>query len=124
MSTAVIKAILSQYRQWKAGHAVALSLYKRSNADDAQALRKKKVAMVQSWLSILSDEQRFVVTKHLLDRLPWPYVVIEYEKRWGAKVGKAERTLKRYQSQALHKIAAFIDNSEHKCDVARLFDLE
>ena len=122
MSPAVIKGILSQYRQWRADHSVALSLL--GSFGEATALRKQKVAVVQSWLSILSGEQRFVVTKHLLDKLPWPLVVIEYEKRWGTKAGKTERTLKRFQSQALNVICAFVDNSENKYNITELFKIK
>jgi len=124
MSPVVIKDILLQYRQWRADQAVASSLSSHSNSNNTRAVLKQKVAVVHSWLSILSDEQRFVVTKHLLDRLPWPLVVIEYEKRWGIKAGKAERTLKRFQSQALQTIITFIHNSEQRSDIMKLFDME
>ena len=122
MSPVVIKEALLQYRHWQAEHAVALSLHR--NLDDVPPRSKQKVAVIRSWLSILSDEQRFVITKHLLDRLPWPLVVIEYEKRWGKKDGKSERTLKRFQSQALQSISDFIASNDYRSDIAQIFDTQ
>ena len=67
----------------------------------------KRNQMVEGWLSILSDDEVFVVRKHLMEELDWPRIEAERRDKWG-ELGKTERTLKRYQKKAIEKIIRFV----------------
>ena len=67
--------------------------------------------MVETWLTLLDMEERFIVVSHLIDGLDWAKVIVEYEKLWERENGRAERTLKRIQSKALARIADFMNAS-------------
>ena len=71
----------------------------------------QRISVVRAWLRLLTEEERFVVTKHLIDKLPWPLVAAEYEVRWGSEQARHERTLKRLQQRALVNIQAAIDTN-------------
>ena len=70
---------------------------------------------------MLTEEERFVVIKHLADQLSWPLILVEYQHRWGAEQARHERTLKRFQAQALEKVAAGIENWGLASEIHALF---
>lgn len=69
------------------------------------------IELVDTWLTLLDTEERFVVESHLINGLDWAKVIVEYEKLWERENGRAERTLKRIQSKALTQIADFMNTS-------------
>lgn len=88
-----------------------------SNGQNEKANRlaqlNRWIAVVDGWLLLLTEDEAFVVKRHLIDRIDWPRVTLEYEKLWGAAFAKSERTLRSYQQNALAKIVAFIaDHTE------------
>ena len=70
---------------------------------------------VEGWLSILSEDEAFVIRKHLMEELDWPRIEAEHRDKWG-EFGKTESTLKRYQKRALEKIICFMQNQQHNDD--------
>ena len=70
---------------------------------------QKWLAVIDIWLLLLSEDEAFVVKRHLIDGIDWPRVTLEYERIWGAAYAKAERTLRSYQKSALDKIVTFTD---------------
>lgn len=116
-----VKCILAQYRELRAMMTLQTTLSLRSSPDDIPPMLKKQIALIEAWLSLLNDEEWFTVTKHLVDDLPWPLVVTEYEKRWGQMDSKSERTLKRFQARAINKIVAFVEKNDHESLVHSLF---
>jgi len=82
---------------------------------------QQKVAVIEAWLLMLTEEERFVVIKHLADQLSWPLILVEYQHRWGAEQARHERTLKRFQAQALEKVAAGIENWGLASEIHALF---
>lgn len=43
---------------------------------------KDKNLMVESWLTLLSEDEEYVIRRHLIDGLTWPRIEIEYAERW------------------------------------------
>lgn len=113
MEEAMIKEILSKKRQYEAEFRFLSSLADEDNCsllNDALA-EKRNLEMllkrIDLWLALLSEDEVFVITRHLIDRIDVPRIVLEYERKWGGEFGKTERTIKMYQSRALKKIAEF-----------------
>lgn len=115
-----VKYILSTYRELQATHAMHMALH-QNDQQEATQQRRQKIDIMESWLQILSAEERFVITQRLMNLLPWPMISVEYEMRWGRSDGKSERTLKRQQAKALSKIASFIKQSGYEPLLTRLF---
>lgn len=70
------------------------------------SLVKEKNAMVEGWLSLLSEDEEYVIRRHLLDGVTWTRIESEYNERW-KEFGKTSRTLMRYYKRALEKIQDF-----------------
>jgi hypothetical protein len=68
-------------------------------------------AMIDSWLEMLSEDEAYVVRRHLIDGIDWPRIADEYDKRWG-EYTKTQRTLMRYQKSALEKIQSFMEEQD------------
>lgn len=66
-----------------------------------------QLANIESWLTLLSEDERYVIQRHLIDGIDIPRVAIEYRERWGDDYAKTDRTIKSYQRKALQKIARF-----------------
>lgn len=71
----------------------------------------EKNDIVRSWLSLLSEDEAYVVQRHLIDGITWPRVWIEFCERW-KEYGKCERTLMRYQNNAIQKIMYFMNEQQ------------
>lgn len=76
-------------------------LKERMNTVDDQ------LSSIESWLMLLTEDERHVIQRHLIDGIDIPRIVIEYKERWGEEFAKIERTIKSYQRKALQKIARF-----------------
>ena len=68
---------------------------------DEQLLR------IDTWLTLLSEDESYVIQRHLIDGVDIPRIVVEYRERWGEEFAKTERTIKTYQRRALEKIQRF-----------------
>lgn len=69
----------------------------------------------------MSREERFVVRKHIVDRLSWPYVLAEYGMRWGKALCRDKRSLKRYQARALRRIEECVEKHAMEAEIVTLF---
>lgn len=72
---------------------------------------REKNATVENWLSLLSEDEAYVIQRHLIDGITWPRVWAEFGEKW-KEYGKCERTLMRYQEHALKKIQSFMNEQE------------
>lgn len=72
---------------------------------------QEKNATVENWLSLLSEDEAYVIQRHLIDGITWPRVWAEYGEKW-KEYAKCERTLMRYQEHALKKIQSFMNEQE------------
>lgn len=101
-----VKEILLKYRKIESDIMTLQTLCANAETLTKRLLQKD---VLDSWLLLLSDSERWVITTHLISGLPWAMVVIEFEKKWGKEQVRDERTLKRIQSKAIAKITCNID---------------
>ena len=85
-------------------------------------LLEQRVVIIEYWMSLLNEDEAFVVSKHLIDGIEWGRIANLYEQKWGLQFAKAERTLVCYQANALKKIARYANKNLEGIDC--LFDEE
>ena len=68
---------------------------------------ESQLTCIESWLKLLSDDEAFVIQRHLIDGIDIPRIVVAYRERWGNEFEKTERTIKTYQKRALQRIEQF-----------------
>ena len=121
MDAFAIKNILAQYRTLRGEYELLRALSVRNDDEDVPPGLKRKIGVIEAWLRLLTDEEWFVVTKHLVDQMTWTVVLGEYEKRWGSDQVRDERTLKRAQARAIQKIEACIEQYDLALNIHALF---
>lgn len=57
---------------------------------------------------MLSKEEKEIISLHLIENFKWNEVTELYEKQMGAGYSYSERSFKRIQKSALHKIETFL----------------
>lgn len=72
-----------------------LILKDRVDAIDNQLLN------IKSWLALLSEDERYVIQRHLFDGIDIPRIAVEYRERWGDEYAKTDRTIKSYQKKSI-----------------------
>lgn len=82
---------------------------KKHSFSQKEQLRQctEKKQMIENWLSLLNDDELFVIKRHLIDEVIWSQLEEEYAARTGT-FPKVRRTLMRYQNKALEKILCFL----------------
>lgn len=111
--TELIKDILLKKRDYEAEYRF-LRFYledarHRDNTvqQERLAFLEKQLHTIEVWMGLLTEDEAFVIRRHLFDGIDIPRIAIEYRERWGEEYGKTERTIKTYQRRALQKIEAF-----------------
>ena len=81
----------------------------KSNTDvrDRVIIVDAKLKRISIWLSLLTDDEKYVIQRHYMDGIDVPRIVLEYKERWGDEFAKTERTIKTYQRKAIMKICTF-----------------
>ena len=111
-SLELIRHEISQHRKNCAAQRKLEAQFRRdgdtmpSHLTERLSLLKEKNAMVEGWLSLLSEDEEYVVRRHVLDGVTWTRIELEYNERW-KEFGKTSRTLMRYYKHALEIIQAF-----------------
>ncbi len=67
-------------------------------------LLERQLMYLDSMLSLLTEDEAFVIKRHLIDGIDWMRIVKEYTEKWGDELDKTERTFQGYQQKALRKI--------------------
>ena len=88
------------YENWMAMHNNQEQLEKLSAA-------ASKVIFVQSLLTLLNDDEKFVIENHLIKGLEWPRVAFAFAEVWKGEFTRTERTLVAYQASGLAKLVNF-----------------
>lgn len=117
-----VRKILSKYLSFTAEKQMYerwLSMRENPEVREALALVDMKVAMVQSWFTLLNTDERFVVEKHLIEELEWPRISFSFTELWKGEFTRSERTLVAYQASGLNKIVRFCE--DHRSIVMALF---
>lgn len=112
MDEAEIKDMISKKRQYEAEYQFLCDLLGKTARDDENIVREaskvqSKLARIKLWLALLPEDEASVITRHLIDGIDVPRIVLEYEQKWGREFAKTERTIKMYQKRALQRIMEF-----------------
>ena len=121
----LIRTVLSKYT----GYVAEAELYERwLSARDNTEMRgaltflELKIAAINSWLTLLNADEKFVIQKHLIEELEWQRVAFVFAERWKQEFNRTERSLSQYQATALRKIASF--SEDHRDIIMILFSDE
>lgn len=95
--------------------SISNSTVSENHADiiDRIVFLKQQLALISSWMRLLTDDEAFVTKRHLIDGIDIPRIVLEYETKWGREFAKSERTIKTYQQRAIKHIAEFEERKLH-----------
>lgn len=77
---------------------------------------------IDTLLLLVPEEERFILTLHLVDRMKWESVVTEYQRRWPYDAGTDMRTYLYRQQSAFRKICHFIEHFSGSLDFSWLDD--
>ena len=66
-----------------------------------------QIQRVEIWMALLSEDEAYVVKRHLVDGIDIGRIAVEYKDRWGEEFAKTDRSLRSYQRKALKKILLF-----------------
>jgi len=120
----MVKRIISQYRALQGEVDMRSALFPGNELDEEALILSRKLAVIDAWIGLLSDEERFVIKRHLVDQVSLSLLVIEYEKQWGPSQARHIRTLKRIQKNALEKMAAGIEKWKMASQIEELFQIK
>ena len=85
------------------------------NGGDSHSMRErilkleKTLMSIDSLFAVLSENEAFVIKRHVLDQLDWPQIMKEYSDKWGTEAEKSVRSFQTCQTKALGKIANTIN---------------
>lgn len=68
-----------------------------------------KITIINSWLNLLTEDERFVIENHFVNRLEWNRIIYRFKGKWDFEL--SERTMRKYQNTALKKISDFIEKN-------------
>lgn len=111
--TDLIKQTLLKKRDYEAEFRFLqqyLSDNRHKNAvrqEERLSFLEQQLHSISVWMELLTEDEAFVIKRHLFDGVDIPRITIEYRERWGDEFGKTDRTIKAYQRKALQKIASF-----------------
>ena len=115
MTEEAIKSFLKSYSELKARRDILDKIQTYShNANDNEEYSQIviKIQIIESVLEILKEDERKIVSWHLIDNIKWSEIEEIYEKQVGTAFNYSDRTFKRIQKNALKKIEAFLSKNE------------
>jgi len=71
---------------------------------------KARLAKILCWIELLTEDEAYIVKRHIIDGIDWPRISVEYRERWGDENTKSERQMQRIMATALDKIGRFQEN--------------
>ncbi len=81
-----------------------------SLANDRVIRLEQQLRLIDSLYVLLSEDEKFIIQRHMIDGLDWPRVIKEYVDKWGIENEKSTRSFQIYQTKGLRKIANVINN--------------
>lgn len=120
--TELIKQTLLKKRDYEAEYRFLqqyLSDNRHKNVDrqkERLSFLEQQLQSITVWMELLTEDESFVIKRHLFDGVDIPRITIEYRERWGDEFSKTDRTIKAYQKKALQKIASFEEMKKNLMD--------
>lgn len=84
---------------------------------------KCQIKGINGMLLLVSEEERMILSLHLVKGMKWESVISEYEKRWPYDKGTDKRSYIYRQQTALKKISSYITQYAKKIDFSWMDDL-
>ena len=115
MTEEAIKSFLKSYSELKARRDILDKIQTYShNANDNEEYSQIviKIQIIESVLEILKEDERKIVSWHLIDNIKWSEIEEIYEKQVGTELNYSVRTFKRIQKNALKKFEDFISKNK------------
>lgn len=75
---------------------------------------ERKLKHIDSLFKVLSQDEDFVIRRHLIDGIDWFRIAKEQTDVWGKESEKSMRTYQMNQANGLKKIAAFINEGDNR----------
>ena len=99
--------------------------YKQKDYMQNQEVAKLKCQIkgINGMLLLVSEEERMILSLHLVKGMKWESVISEYEKRWPYDKGTDKRSYIYRQQTALKKISSYITQYAKKIDFSWMADL-
>lgn len=99
--------------------------YKQNDYMQNQEVAKLKCQIkgINGMLLLVSEEERMILSLHLVKGMKWESVISEYEKRWPYDKGTDKRSYIYRQQTALKKISSYITQYAKKIDFSWMDDL-
>lgn len=105
---------LKKKREYEARvEALVVLLQRKRGTESEMAIQieldncRCQLASIKIWRSLLTEEEEFVIRRHLIDRASWSRVVEEYSAAYGVNSCLSQRTLKNREDQAIRRIEQF-----------------
>ena len=76
------------------------------------AYLEEQLSRIDAWMMLLTEDESYVIQRHLVDGVDILRVTVEYRERWGEEFAKTDRTIKTYPRRALEKIKQFEEKTQ------------
>ena len=86
-------------------HAINMML----SGNDQEISSAKKEAAIQAFYCILTEHERLVIKRHVVDGIDWTCLSVEFAQKWGAENAKSIRSLIYYKNRAFKKMVQFVE---------------
>lgn len=117
MNAELVKQIQKLLQQPLKADRYAIEMMLEDGAEITPALQERieKVNKMQSaqdaLMSVLNENEKMVVQRHLVDGLDWACIGAEFGQVWGSENQKSKRSLINYYRSANKKMAAFVSGN-------------
>ena len=111
----LVRNVIYHYNDLVAENQLCQSWFSKFRNEELKAKATElriKLSIVNAWFELLSYDEKFVIQKHLVDKIEWSRIAFEYRERWKNEFYRTERSLQIYQANGLAKIATFAE--KHK----------
>lgn len=117
MTETEVKNLLQDLVKKKIWYEILVECY--GNKDGNQGSREERkrrleiqIDIIEKSINVLSEEEKFIVSKHLIDGKRWKDTLAAYVEVFGKDRERSERTLKRIQKRAIGKMTKMLGKQD------------
>lgn len=107
----MVKCIFRHKNKIDSDYAYICFLLHKGCGDERILFMKQNLEHLQNFIQLLlralSEDERYVITRHLVDGLDWPRIASEYNRKWGMEHSKTGRAFMNVQQRALGRLSRF-----------------
>lgn len=75
---------------------------------------------IDTFYALLSENERFVVQRHYVDRIDWNCLAMEFAQKWGEQNTKSKRGMINYLNSAFKHMVLYIERNKDVFDFSWL----